>query len=245
MIQLLSCEILKLKRSKMVLISCLGALATPVMVFVGVVKFRLDQPGHMTTFASFFLQSNMYTMLLFGLIVNTVIASYLFSRENTENTLKTILTVPISRILFILSKFVMLLIWMLSLSVITWISSLCLGIIVGCVNLSMDIVMNSIVQCLFGTILMYLVLLPFVYLILRVKNLVLPIICATTVAMINVAMAGESLAALFPWSSFYLLVSGDIDKTEYSPTVVLVMILVTALVGFGLSIWHFNKEDVK
>ncbi|RBQ24358.1 hypothetical protein ALNOE001_02860 [Candidatus Methanobinarius endosymbioticus] len=56
----------------------------------------------------------MHTMLLFGLIVCVMMGAYLFSIEYTENTLKTILTIPISKLSFITSKFLILFIAIIS-----------------------------------------------------------------------------------------------------------------------------------
>ena len=44
LVNLLYCEFLKLKRSKMFLISVLGAMVAPIMVFAGLVKAKITEP---------------------------------------------------------------------------------------------------------------------------------------------------------------------------------------------------------
>lgn len=244
MVDLLRCEFLKLKRSRMILISFLGALATPVMVFVGAIKFRIEKPGSVITYSSFFTQCNQYMIMLFGLVVYTVIAAYLFSREYSENTLKTILTVPVSKLSFIAGKFIMLLIWILCLTSITWISSIFLAMLSNSVDFSFVVLKKSVVQYFGGALLMYFTLSPFIFLTIWMKGLVAPIIAATTIAMGNVALAGESLAALFPWSSSYLLVTNGIKETGYSVVVVISIIISVSILGIAASIIYFQREDV-
>lgn len=48
------------------------------------------------------------------------IAAYLFSREYTESTLKTILPIPISRTKLLIGKFCTLLLWIVMLTLVTW-----------------------------------------------------------------------------------------------------------------------------
>ena len=49
--------------------------------------------------------SVLYIMLLVNIMIYVAIAAYLFSREYTESTLKTILPIPISRTKLLIGKF--------------------------------------------------------------------------------------------------------------------------------------------
>lgn len=84
MVNLVYCEILKLKRSKMLPISFLGTLVTPVMMVAEGIKRFYSEPDAIITLAGFYNGCSLYTMLLFGLIVYAVIAAYLFSRNTAK-----------------------------------------------------------------------------------------------------------------------------------------------------------------
>lgn len=89
----------------MFLISILGAMVAPIMVFAGLIKVKITEPEKVITYWDMMEQTNLYMLLFFGIIVYGVIAAYLFSREYSENTLKSILTVPVSKEAFLIAKF--------------------------------------------------------------------------------------------------------------------------------------------
>lgn len=245
MVDLLYCELLKLKRSKMLVISFLGALVTPSMVMVAAVKSMLENPNRIIAGADMLYESNMYMHLLFSLVVYAVIGAYLFSREYTENTLKAILTVPVSKTAFLTGKFLMLLIWCLFLTLFSWVFTIFFAIVIGADGLTAGLLFTSLKEFLLASFLLYLTLSPFIFLTLRLKSIVPPIIAAAAMAMGNVALSNESLAALFPWSSSYLLATGQIEESGYPLSIVIGLLAATALSGVMASLIYFQKQDVK
>lgn len=246
MANLIYCEFLKLKRSKMIIISILGAMVTPLMIFVDIIKLRMNNSGKIITYYYVFEDVNMYVMLLFGIIVYTLIGSYLFSREYTESTLKTILTVPVSKTAFIAAKFLMLLIWILGLTAVAWVCTLFFAVIGKVTDFSMTIIIKSIYEYFFGAILVYLVILPFIFIAIKMKNLVTPIIVVTAAAMGSAAVINEPEAGLYPWAATNLLVTGTlVKKTGHTIWPAVIMIAILAAAGFIASLIYFNKHDVK
>ena len=129
MLNLLYCEILKLKKSKIVFISFLGVLATPFMIFIEAIQSYFKYPDRIISLDTIFNNSTIYIMLLTNMMIYVVITAYLFSREYSEGTLKTILPIPIKRRRLITSKFLMLLLWILALTIFTWFSVFFLSLI--------------------------------------------------------------------------------------------------------------------
>ena len=111
MLNLISCELLKLKRSKMVLISVAGVLSTPLLMLIEALQTHFDKPEIIFTLSDIYSDSVLYSMLLVNIMIYVAIAAYLFSREYTESTLKTILPIPISRTKLLIGKFCTLLLW--------------------------------------------------------------------------------------------------------------------------------------
>lgn len=68
----------------------------------------------------------MFLMLLFGPLVFSVIAAYLFSEEYVNKTLKTILVIPIPKKKFVSGKFLALFIGIMILMLIFWMAILVL-----------------------------------------------------------------------------------------------------------------------
>ena len=245
MANLVYCEFLKLKRSKMFFISVLGAMVSPIMVFAGLIKAKITEPNKVITYWDMLEQTNLYVLLLFGVIVYGVIAAYLFSREYTENTLKSMLTVPVSKGAFLTAKFFMLFIWMMILTAVAWISTLLLSIIGNAAQFSATVITQSLKEYFLGAFLLYFTMSPFVFITLWLKNLFTPIIAAATVVLGNVALANEDLGVLFPWTSPHLIASGDIEKYNYSIETALVIILTVFFFGVFSSFAYFKKQDVK
>jgi bacitracin transport system permease protein len=105
LLNLISCELLKLKRSKMVLISVAGVLSTPLLMLIEALQTHFDKPEIIFTLSDIYSDSVLYIMLLVNIMIYVAIAAYLFSREYTESTLKTILPIPISRTKLLIGNF--------------------------------------------------------------------------------------------------------------------------------------------
>lgn len=229
----------------MFMLSCIGVTATPLMVFIGMIRGKIKHPNVSTTYSAMFSETNMYALMLFGLLVYTVIAAYIFSREYSENTLKTVLTVPVSKTSFIIAKFLMLIIWILVLTVETWALTLLFAVIGGADKFSFAIIFKYLREFLIGGFLLYLTISPFVALTVWCKNIVTPIIAATTVAMINIAIWNESFSALFPWSAVEIVATGKLGRYQYSLGTVLCLVIFIAIFGFVTTIIYFRREDIK
>ena len=160
MLNLISCELLKLKRSKMVLISVAGVLSTPLLMLIEALQTHFDKPEIIFTLSDIYSDSVLYIMLLVNIMIYVAIAAYLFSREYTESTLKTILPIPISRTKLLIGKFCTLLLWIVMLTLVTW-----AGIFIVCglydavftlEGYSLLVAIVWLPKFLFGSILMFL-----------------------------------------------------------------------------------------
>lgn len=245
LVSVIQCEWLKLRNSNMLFVSILGAMVTPFMMAVAIMKERASNPDFTFTYYSIFAQSNFYLILLFGLVVYTVFASFLYSREYTENTLKMLITIPISKTALMISKFIVLLIWCSLLSLLSWLFCFIISTIFGAVELNLFIITKSIWEYMISTVLLIGTLTPMIFLSIWSKGIVIPVITSATLLMMNAALSNENIAALFPWSAIYLVVTNQIEKTGYKMEVAFLIIVVVSVLGMGLSLWYFGKNDVK
>ena len=97
-----------------------GVLSTPLLMLLEAVQTHYDNPKFVFTLSDVYNSSILYTMLLTNMMVYVAIASFLFSREYTESTLKTILPIPVSRTKLLFGKFCSLLLWIVTLNIVTW-----------------------------------------------------------------------------------------------------------------------------
>ena len=239
MLTFIEMEFLKLKRSNIFLLSLIGAILPPLLMFIAV--FAFDE-GH--TFELLFSNVNMYMSALFAILLYAIMISYLFGREYNEHTLKTMLTIPVSRGKFLLSKYVMFLVWILILTVVTTLSTMVLGFVAGLDGFSLKLFIDSFAQLLFANVLLFLTFSPFVFISLFITNMVPAMVGGAGLALVNMLIYGQTWAPYVPWVCPYLIASGEIAEYSASITLSYAVILVTFAMGLVISYIYFTKTDV-
>jgi ABC-2 type transport system permease protein/bacitracin transport system permease protein len=232
-------EFLKLKRSKIFLLSLMGAVLPPLLMFIAVTSFNEAQ-----SFDTLFKNVNMYMSAMFAVLIFAIIISYLFGREYNEHTLKTMLTIPISREKFLISKYIMFLVWIVILTVVTSISTLILGFIAGLEGLTLKLFLDSFCQLLSANVLLFLTFTPFVFVSLLITNMVPAMVGGATLSLINLMVYGQNWAPFVPWVCPYLIASGEIAKYSTNIMVSYGIILATFLIGLVISHIYFTRKDV-
>ena len=239
MLTFIEMEFLKLKRSNIFLLSLIGAILPPLLMFIAV--FAFDE-GH--TFELLFSNVNMYMSALFAILLYAIMISYLFGREYNEHTLKTMLTIPVSRGKFLLSKYVMFLVWILILTVVTSLSTMVLGFVAGLDGFSIKLFIDSFAQLLFANVLLFLTFSPFVFISLFITNMVPAMVGGAGLALVNMLIYGQTWAPYVPWVCPYLIASGEIAEYSSSITLSYAVILATFAIGLVISYIYFTKTDV-
>ena len=249
MLTFIEMEFLKLKRSNIFLLSLMGAILPPFLMFIAV--FAFDEGN---TFELLFNNVNMYMSALFAVLLFAIMISYLFGREYNEHTLKTMLTIPVSRGNFLLSKYVMFLVWILILTVVTSLSTLVFGFIAGLEGFSLKLFIDSFIQLLFANVLLFLTFSPFVFLSLVITNMVPAMVGGAGLALVNILIYGQAWAPYVPWVCPYLIsspwvcpyliASGEIAEYSASIAVSYGIILATFAIGLIISYIYFTRTDV-
>lgn len=239
MLTFIEMEFLKLKRSNIFLLSIMGAILPPLLMFIATFAFDETQ-----TFEMLFSSVNMYMSALFAILLFAIMISYLFGREYNEHTLKTMLTIPVSRGKFLLSKYVMFLAWILILTVVTSASTLVFGFVAGLDGFSVKIVADSFAQLLFANVLLFLTFSPFVFVSLLITNMVPAMVGGAGLTLVNMLIYGQTWAPYVPWVCPYLIASSEIAEYSASITVSYGIILATFAIGLIVSYIYFTKTDV-
>ena len=239
MITFIKMEFLKLKRSKIFLLSILMAALPSILMFIATFAFDETQ-----SFDALFSTVNMYMSALFAILLFSIIISYLFGREYNEHTLKTMLTVPISRGKFLISKYLMFLIWILILTVVTSLSTLAFGFAAGLTGFTLQLFLNSFAELLFANILLFLTFSPFVFISLFITNMVPAMVGGASLTLVSLLVNGQSWAPYVPWACPYLISSGEIADYSVSMMIPYGVILVTFIIGMAVSYIYFTKKDV-
>ncbi len=241
MYNFLELEFMKLKRSKIFLLTILGAIFPSFLLFLSA-KFGEFQET--ISFQTFLSQVNMYMSLIFVILLFTIIISYLFGREYNEHTLKTILTAPTSRTSFILGKYLMFLVWVLIITAVTSISALMFGYLAGATGLTLNVFINSFTELIYTNILLFLSFSPVVFISLKITSMIPAMIGGALLTFTNMIIASSKYSIYFPWSAPYIIASGEILEYTNTYTTSYAIILVTFLVGLTLSYAYFTRKDI-
>ncbi|MBM7603752.1 bacitracin transport system permease protein [Metabacillus crassostreae] len=243
MVNLLVTEVLKLKRSRMFLISIIGAAVAPFMVVVASYIHMHTKANVYVAFDELFYQTNLYTVLVLGVPLYGVVTAYLITREYTEDTLKNLLTIPVSRSSFLLSKITLLFLWICLLTFVAWSLAVVLGLIFQFKGLNSELLLQSIKQFSIGAGLLFVLSSPIIFVTLVSKSYVPTIIFTIVITMLNVMGGSSEHRGLFPWAA-----AGDISNhtllPTYDPAVSYIIITLTSLVGFISSFVYFRRVDV-
>lgn len=245
-------EWLKLKRSKVVAIGFLGALIVPIFVLFASVQRHLKNPGSSITLFELYDGAIMFLLLLFVPLIMSIFAVFLIGREYSEKTLKTIFAVPVSRKAFLAGKFLMLFMIVQLFMLISWFHILILAVICKLfvkVSLSMTIqtfffLMQMLLKMLFGGALSYLTVTPVLYLGIRNKAFITPLIASSAVCLLNVVLSGSGIAPLFPWTAVYVTVSGHSGNSLCPPYISFLIIALAGTLSAAASMKRFLGEDI-
>lgn len=248
MIDLIFCEWLKLKRSKIILIELLGALVVPFLLTVQNIRNAWFETGQVQDLAWLYDDELMFTMLLFGPLVMTVVTVYLLNREYTEKTLKTLFTVPIGRISFLGAKFILLFFLTMGFMLLSWLYLLVFSLLC---SLFFDMGQLTVMSAIYfflkmakAGILLFAVLTPFAYLTLKSKGMLAPLLVLGLVILLNVVLSGAPGGIWDPWLMIYWLAADGSLPGGRPASVGIIFILSVCFLGIGATMARFLRDDL-
>lgn len=233
----------------MVLISILGVMSIPFMMLIESLQAHFKRPDLVFTLSDIYSDSILYIMLLANIMIYVAITAYLFSREYAENTLKTILPIPVSRTKLMAAKFCTLFIWTSVLTIVTWAGILILSgmyhIVFGMEGYSLLVAINWLPKYFFSNMLMFLTVSPFAFIAQKTKGFVASMIASAVIVMGSAALSNHEWGALYPWTATFFLIEGRIESTGYPMVLSVAIILLVSVIGFYMTFHYFKKEDLK
>lgn len=248
MLNLIKGEILKLKRSSTFKISLLGSCVTPLMLLLVIWNISVMNNSPMWSFEVLFEQSLTYLCVMFGLLLNILISSYLFNREYSEHTLKTILSTHVTKDEYLISKLVVFILWSFLNTFITWLLVLIIGVLFKAPNLTISLIFTSLLNHFIADILLCLITIPTILITLIFKNIIPSIIVGMGVVLGSFMIMNSKFAGLYPTTSIFYLVTGDLGigkMYNFDPKLPLIIIGAIFIVGCMLTWIYFRNTDVQ
>lgn len=251
MLDIIYCEWLKLKHSKIVMVSFFGSFICPVLTLSSYyIRNYMIAPKRVGDLFEIYDNAITFIMLLFGPILMALAAIFLISREYTERTWKTIFVVPVSRIRILIGKFWILFFLMMAFMILSWfeilvLSGLC-SFLFGISGVTGMGALFFLVRMIQGGIFLYPTITPFFYLALRTKGGFAPFLVIAGISLVNVVLSNTPVSRFWPWllPNYLLSVSIGRIKPEKEGLILGIFIVgVVFVVGIGGSMRRIWKED--
>lgn len=252
-------ETLKARRSRVPLFTTLGFLILPLVsgLFMlilkdpekarelGIISVKAQLVGGVADWPSFLGMLKMGTGIA-GAILFAIITAWVFGREFSDHAAKDLLALPTSRQVVVGAKFVLLLLWLLSLTILIFVVSLGIGAAVQIPGWSTSLAWSS-----FGTLLLIalitILLMPVVALIASAGRGYLPPLgwAFLTMALAQIAIV-MGWGDWFPWAVPALL--SDFTGSQSEPLAlhsyfVVFIIFITGL--FASFTWWLKADQTR
>jgi ABC-2 type transport system permease protein len=244
-------ETLKVRKSKMLLITLLAFSGIAIML--GLMIFVTRNPELAANSAMVSAKSSMFKddwssyfglfimmTLTLGTIGFGIVTSWVFGREYSDNVVKDLLALPISRFTIVLSKFITIIIWSSLLSLILFVCGLLTGFAVNIANWSAAIAYSSFITFMVTSALTILMCTPVALIAsfsrgyLAPFGFVIAVLVITQILFVGV----PGITLYFPWA-IPALYSGISGSGAPTPGLVSYIILIsTIILGFiGTAAW--------
>jgi ABC-2 type transport system permease protein len=242
-------------RSRMPLWTALGSLFFPLgiafLIFVarnpeisqqlGLISAKANLMAYSTTDWPAYLGLFGMIMAAGGLLLFSLVISWVFGREFTDGTLKDMLAVQVPRSSILLAKFIVVAVWSAALTIVILIVGLVMGAIINLPGGSIGVILQGSVLVIITACLVIAVILPFAFLASVGRGYLLPIggtILAVMMANI-VGLAGWG--EYFPWGvpGLYAMAKSPLPLMSYW------IVFLTGLVGVIATYlwWKFADQS--
>ncbi|MEK3682894.1 ABC transporter permease [Paenibacillus sp. FSL R10-2736] len=195
-LSVLHCEIRKIIRSNVFWIMFLVLGFGPIMMGVGNV---LSSDAGGVNWEQY-LTGLLDTLAPLGLIGYTFVAAWVFGREFADRTIKDLLAKPVSRAKIVLSKFLVILVWCLLLSVYMFAVGFAVGAIMGAQGGSASFISSLFFKFLITSLLYIFVTAPTILLANVTKGYLAPLGLILIIVILSNVLASFGFAPYFPWT---------------------------------------------
>jgi ABC-2 type transport system permease protein len=249
-------EVRKATRSRVPLLTLLGFLMLPLacalFMFIykdpdfarslGLISAKASLAGGSTDWP-FYLSMFAQGISIGGVLLFSLIGSWVFGREFADGTLTNLLAVPVPRTTIVLAKFVVVCLWSITLTAIVYATGLVLGALIGLSEGSAGIVMQGSVVLAVTSGLVILDVFPVAFLASVGRGYLLPLgVMLLVLALANV-IGVLGWGNYFPWSvpGLYAGLSGE--GASLGPTSYWIVLLAGLAGVVGTCLWWTHADQ--
>lgn len=249
-------ETLKMRRSKVPLFTAIGFSMVPLMA--GLFMIILKDPeaarsmGLISTKAQLlvgvadwptFFSILIQAVAVGGAILFAIITIWVFGREFSDHTAKELLALPTSREAIVASKFIVITVWTLVLTMLIFLIGLVVGKLVVIPGWSAELFRSAGVDIL-GVAMLVTALLPFVALLASVGRGYLPAFGWTILTIVLAQIAAiTGWGDWFPWSVPALFSGAAGPRSELMGFHSYIIVILASLIGVSATFYWWRNAD--
>ena len=250
-------EFRKARRSRMPLFTLLGFLLVPLVDAFFMIILRdpefARQAGLISAKAQLmvgtadwptFLNVLAQAVAVGGILLFSLIGSWIFGREFVDGTVKDLLAVPVSRGTILLAKFVVVTLWSITLAVVMYAVALVLGVLLGLPQGPPGTLWQGTLVFAVTTCLVVGVMTPVAVFASLGRGYLLPIGATLLFVLFANVLAVAGWGAYFPWA-ITALYGGAGDSSASMETASYWIVALSALAGIVATYlwWRFADQD--
>src|SRR6266581_7068040 len=249
-------ELRKARRSRMPLFTALGVLfvacGLAFFMFIykyptfarssGLVSAKANLAGGAASWP-YYLGILGQGIAIGGILLFSLVESWVFGREFADGTLKDLLAVPISRAMLLLAKFIVVVLWSLLLTVMLFLTSLLLGAAIGLSQGTAEVFWHGTATLAVAACLVIVDVFPFAFFASLGRGYLLPMGVTLLVLVLGNVVAIAGWGNYFPWAvpALYAEVTGrgNLEAASY------LLVLLTGLAGLAGTYlwWRFADQN--
>ncbi len=178
-----------------------------------------------------------------GILLFSLVESWVFGREFADGTLKDLLAVPVSRATILLAKFIVVVLWSLLLMVMLFLTSLLLGAAIGLSQGTAEVFWYGTATLVVVACLVIATVFPFAFFASVGRGYLLPMGVTLLVIVIGNFVAVAGWGNYFPWAVPALYTEpngkGNLEAASY------LLVLFTGLAGLSGTYlwWRFADQN--
>lgn len=238
-------EILKLRRSYMVLIGLAGSAVVPFLIFLMVAGYA-NQTNTLPEMPHYLNQALLFDSALVGLLLYGLLISYVFNREFQDDTMKSVLTVPVGRIGLLAAKLIVVLAWITVMMFFTVALIHGFGFLGGFVDGGAELALEYLGRFLLAGVLIFLLATPVIFISLAFRSYAAAIAFTIVVTVGTIVVMQTEYSPTFPWSAAVEIVMPvEEPNLKFAPYVKWGSVTATAAVSLLASGLYFARRDVQ
>ena len=249
-------EALKARRSKVPLLASMGFTLAPLMdgLFMFIMKNpeRARDMGLLSTKAQLAMSTaewpTFFSVLsqaiaIGGVIVFSIVTAWVFGREYSDHTAKDLMALPVSREKIVISKLIVIAVWVFILSIWIYVFGLFIGYLVDIPGWTGQLARQSFVDVLATAGMTLLLMTPVAFIASMGRGYLPPLGWAVLTIFFSQIVAATGWGDWFPWS-VPALFSGVVGpRAEQLGTHSYILVFLAGIIGLVATFWWWLNAD--